>query len=212
MAQNKKLEDNLKENERMFGKWAKTYDATLFQFWMRRFQVPIFREIELKAGTKILDISCGTGKLLQTLDEKSNGKVQLYGLDLSQKMLDSARQKLPAAVTLVRGDVHHLPFEENQFDYVLCTEAFHHYHSQEKAIAEMKRVVKKNGKVMIVDINFFSRIIHWLFEKIEPGCVKVNNEKEMSTLFEKNGLPVIKQRRNFIFAMMTIGRKKDEEK
>jgi len=59
-----------------------------------------------------------------------------------------------------------------------------------------------------VDINFFLWPIHWLFERFEPGCVKVNNKKEMKILFEQAGLREIRQERSFLFAVMTMGKKK----
>jgi ubiquinone/menaquinone biosynthesis C-methylase UbiE len=122
-------------------------------------------------------------------------------------MLKKARTKLPKNVTLVNADVHNLPFKDDYFDYVITTEAFHHYHNQERALSEMKRVVKKGGKVIVSDIHFFLRPIHWLFEKLEPGCVKINSKKEMRELFEKIALKNVRQSRNFIFAVMTTGEK-----
>ena len=92
-------------------------------------------------------------------------------------MLAVARTKLPKEATLLKADVHRLPFKDDFFDYVTSTEAFHHYHDQQKALQEMFRVTKTGGKIIIVDINFFLRHIHWLFQKIEPGCVKVNSKK-----------------------------------
>ena len=108
---------------------------------------------------------------------------------------------------MLKADVHELPFKGETFDYVICTEAFHHYYNQEKALKEMYRVVKEKGKVIIVDVNFFLPIIHRLFEKVEPGCIKVNNKKEMYKLFKKTGLINLKQKRSFLFAVMTEGEK-----
>ena len=205
-----KEQKNVHANKTFFDRWSKTYDSSPIRFWMRHFQIPALREIQFYPGIKILDLSCGTGELLQTLLQKINDKAELYGLDISEDMLRKARQKLPAEVVLVHGDVHHLPFDSKKFDYVLCTEAFHHYHSQNLAIAEMKRVLKNDGKIIIVDVNFFLPPIHWLFQKLEPGCVKINNKKEINLLFKDNDIKLIKQQRNFMFAIMTIGKKKEK--
>jgi len=207
-----KEQRNINANKTFFNRWSRTYDSSPIRFWMQHFQVPALRQIEFRSGIKILDLSCGTGELLQDLYHISKGRAKLYGLDISEKMLQKARQKLPAEVILVQGDVHHLPFDNEDFDYVICTEAFHHYYSQNQVIAEMKRVLKNNGKIIIVDINFFLLPIHWLFQKLEPGCVKVNNRKEMVLLFRNNGIRIIKQQRNFLFAIMTIGQKKKNHK
>jgi len=189
----------------MFDKWSLTYDSRLFQFWMRKFHRPVFKEINFSQPVKILDLSCGTGELLLALWNKSNRKAKLYGLDISSQMLSVARGKLPQSVVLKEGDVHDLPFSEHSFDYVMSTEAFHHYYNQQKVLQEMKRTVKNGGKVIVVDINFFFRFVHWLFEKFEPGCVHVNSRREMKKLFLEAGLVNIKQERTFLFAVVTSG-------
>jgi SAM-dependent methyltransferase len=49
----------------------------------------------------------------------------------------------------VVGDAHSLPFPENKFDAILCTEVLEHLHTPEKAIAEMKRVLKPGGQLVL---------------------------------------------------------------
>ena len=195
----KKIEENLS----FFDRWASTYDRFLFQFWMKKFHVPVLKELLLNQKTKVLDISCGTGELLKKLE----GKAELHGIDLSQEMLSKARAKLSQNVKLRKADVHDLPFKDIFFDYVISTEAFHHYYDQQKAVREMARIIKSGGKVIVVDINFFLKPIHWLFKKLEPGHVKINSRKEMKQLFQQAGLKDIRQRRNFLFAIMTVGEK-----
>ena len=188
-------------NRKFFNKWSKTYDNPIFQFWMKGFQRQVFKELTLGKKIKILDVGCGTGQFLY----QWKGKGQLYGLDISEEMIQVAQKRLGSGARLKVSDVHQLPFPDNYFDYVISTEAFHHYENQKLALMEMKRVAKKEGKVIISDINFFFRIIHWLFETFEPGCVKVNSKKEMKRLFDSAGLGVIKQKRNFLFAVVTVG-------
>ncbi|MDP3639684.1 MAG: methyltransferase domain-containing protein [Nanoarchaeota archaeon] len=206
MAKKGNSENNLRENETFFDRWAKSYDRPLFQFWMRGFYQPALQQIT-KSG-KVLDVSCGTGGFLRELQERVSDEKKgstLYGADISSQMLAAASRKLGKIVHLQKADVHRLPFKDNHFDYVVSTEAFHHYANQRKALAEMKRVAKKQGKVLIVDINFFLRPLHWLFQKLEPGCVKINSRKEMRTLFQEAGLQHIMQQRSFLFAVLTQG-------
>jgi len=194
---------NLSKNRYFFNRWAKNYDRASNQLWMKRFQVPALKELLLNQKSKVLDLSCGTGELLKKLE----GKATLYGVDISEEMLAKARIKLSPKVKLRKADVHTLPFKDKYFDYVISTEAFHHYYDQQKAVQEMQRVTKEGGKVIIVDINFFLKPIHWLFKRYEPGHVKINSKKEMKQLFTQAGLKNIKQQRNFIFAIMTVGEK-----
>lgn len=197
-----------KINELFFNKWSKSYDRAIFQFWMRGFQRQALKELRLRKDAKILDVSCGTGQLLNKL----NGKAELYGVDISSGMLEIANKRLGNSVVLKKAEVHNLPFPDNYFDYVITTEAFHHYHGQINALLEMKRVVKPGGEVIVSDVNFLIKPINYLFEKFEPGCVKINSRKEMLNLFQKSGWKVIKQKRNFLFAIMTVGVKADYSK
>lgn len=198
-------------NRQLFNRWAPAYDFNLFQYWMKKFQVPAIKEIDFKHRAhsirRILDISCGTGELLNSVvhAEGSAGKSELYGIDIAEEMLKQARKKLPERIRLQKADVHQLPFQKNYFDYVMTTEAFHHYYDQPKALQEMSRVTKKGGKVIVVDVDFFLRPVHVLFQKIEPGCVRINSRQEMRTLFEEAGLRIVKQQRVFAFAVMTVG-------
>ena len=192
------------QNKIFFDRWAGSYDFSLFQFWMKRFHRAVLEEVEKKKPASLLDISCGTGELLKELYDKYN-TITLEGIDFSEEMLAKAKEKLPPTVKLMQGDVHHLPYKDTSFDMVVSTEAFHHYDDQLKALQEMVRVSK--SKVIVVDINFFLRPLHWLFEKLEPGCVKINNRREMRELFREAGLKNIKQRKSFLFAVVTIGMK-----
>lgn len=202
------MANKIDQNKQFFDLWSTTYDFAPFQFWMKGFHKPVFDEIDFENKIKILDISCGTGELLKELtnkDKKNN--LTLKGIDLSAKMLAIAQKKLSPKIILEQQNVLELQEKDNMYDYVISTEAFHHYPDQLKALQEMARVAKKNGKIIITDINFFVRPIHWLFQKIEPGCVYVNNRQEMKWLFEQAGLKHIIQERIFVFAIMTTGSK-----
>jgi len=192
----------IEENKLFFNRWSGTYDNWLFQFWMKRFHDIALQTINNKQGA-ILDVSCGSGELLSELAWR--GFQKLHGVDIADKMLSTARKKLPGKVKLYEADVLNLPFASHTFDYVASTEAFHHYPEQEQALLELKRVLKKGGSLIVADINFFIHPVHWLFEKFEPGCVKVNSAKEMRQLFNRVGLKIEKQKRTFLFSVTTVG-------
>ncbi len=198
----------IEKNTVLFNRWASWYDWFPFQFWMRRFYRPLLKEIDFSARPSVLDVSCGTGELLKELHQASEGRMNLFGVDIAEKMVEKARQKLPATIFLETADVHALPFSEGKFDDVISTEAFHHYYDQKRALQELERVIKANGRVVVVDVNFFLPILHRLFEKVEPGCVHINSSEEMRQLFQDAGLEVIRQQRTFLFAVMTVGVKR----
>lgn len=200
------MNKNLQQNQYFFNRWAGSYDSPWLQWWMMKFHAPVLGELNLKKRLKVLDLSCGTGQLLHSLYTK-NQSLELTGVDYSPKMLQVARKRLPPAIKLVQADVHALPFNANTFDYVVSTEAFHHYYDQKKALQEMKRVAKKGASIIIADINFFFRFIHWFFLKLEPGCVKINSKQEIKELFKQSGLSNITQHRYFAFSITTRGSK-----
>ena len=198
-------------NINFFNRWASSYDCFLFQFWMKRFHKPVFEELnssfkkDLSLKYKLIDLSLGSGELLKELSKRYSNKLEFYGIDIAEKMLEVARKKLSNNIKLQLMDVHKLEFQDNYFDYVISTEAFHHYYDQRKALVEMKRIMKIGGKVIIVDINFLFDFLHRFFERNEPGCIKVNNKEEMFNLLKEAGFKEIKQKRNFLFSVATMG-------
>ncbi|MBI2644491.1 MAG: class I SAM-dependent methyltransferase [Candidatus Wildermuthbacteria bacterium] len=103
-------------------------------------------------GAKVLDVGCAKGRFAKAL-AKLDAKV--VGVDSSEKLIESARVNVPIAEFFV-GSATHLDFQNNAFDRVLCVETLEHIPDIEKAIAEMMRVVKSGGKVLIIDKNKFS--------------------------------------------------------
>jgi SAM-dependent methyltransferase len=106
----------------------------------------------LGKGTKVLDVSSGTGESACFLAEQFGCEVT--GVDVSEYMVDRARYKakergLPVAFK--QGDAHNLPFGEHTFDAVIseCTTCLL---EKERAISEMVRVAKPGGYVGIHDL------------------------------------------------------------
>lgn len=194
-----------KENKDFFDWMSNYYDSSIIQFWMKSFYKPVVSEVSLADGERLLDVGCGTGNLLNELSSKYEGS--FYGVDLSEKMIEEAKNKL-SSDNLKVGDVHSLPFKDNYFDYVISTEAFHHYRNQEKALWEMKRVAKNSGEVIVSDLEYYFNFLHRIHERLEPGCFKVNSKNELKRLFSKVGLKIEKQERNSLIALLTKGVKK----
>ena len=199
------MEQKTEESVRFFTRIAPRYDLGIIQWWMKKFQEGVIQEIDGTKPLTLLDTACGTGELLLTLQDKVHPKSRLCGIDITERMLEIAEKKLPKTTTVEKQDVHDLKFKNNSFDYVISTEAFHHYANQKKALGEMCRVARK--EVIVVDVEFFFKAVHRMFAFVEPGCVKINTPKEMKMLFEEAGLKEIKQRRNFLFSMVTSGKK-----
>src|SRR5262249_690674 len=132
----------------MFG--GKIYQKFAGNFWFPTLHRKIAEYVEPRTDMHILDVGCGTGDVLSMLARKIPS-AKLYGVDLSQKMIEFSKKKNPNA-SFVVGNAEKLPFGDNEFDLVLNTISFHHYKHAQDAINEAYRVLKPNGKFLLMDI------------------------------------------------------------
>lgn len=193
----------IKKNKVFFNKIAKYYDLAIFKKGQEKIKGIVINMINPKEKSKILDVGCGTGGLLYLLN-KMNRNFKLYGIDISPKMLEIAKSKL------IKADYKLLSVEEinskNFYDYIFCTDAFHHYENQDLAMQNLYRALKKEGYLIIVDLDF--GIFNYIFHKIEPGNSKMNSSFEFRNLFKKYGFKEIRQKRTGLINIITIGKKK----
>lgn len=108
------------------------------------------KELEIKDGDKVLEVSIGTGDNLPYLNRNS----QFYGIDISKGMLNMAvkhLRKWKIAAHLFHCEAENLPFQDNSFDVVFHIGGINYFNDKEKAIREMIRVAKPGTKLMIVD-------------------------------------------------------------
>jgi demethylmenaquinone methyltransferase/2-methoxy-6-polyprenyl-1,4-benzoquinol methylase len=100
-------------------------------------------------GDAVLDACCGTGDLAR--EASRAGAVRVVGLDFSEPMLERARRKAPSA-EFVEGDVLALPFPDGEFDAAVVGFGVRNVESLERALAELRRVLKPGGRVGILEI------------------------------------------------------------
>jgi len=99
---------------------------------------------------KILDAGCGEGYFLSVIN--SNKKI---GVELSEKRISQALKSYPDLKIKI-ADVTHLPFEDNTFDVIVCSEVLEHVSGYEQAIKEFKRCIKPDGHVVLSFPNEFA--------------------------------------------------------
>ena len=100
------------------------------------------------AGRRVLDAGCGKGRFAKVLLDENPG-AEIWGLDLSPEML----RYLPAGVRPKEGSLTSLPFPDAHFDCAYATESLEHAVDIEAAVAEICRVVRPGGRIVIVDKN-----------------------------------------------------------
>ena len=118
----------------------------------RRFLVDS-AELADKRQPKVLDICCGTGSVILSFADQLSD-ILAIGYDFSLGMLHKAKEKdLSDKVIFIMGDAASLSFADDCFDIVCCSHALYELKGQDrkKALLELKRVVKPNGKVLIME-------------------------------------------------------------
>jgi ubiquinone/menaquinone biosynthesis C-methylase UbiE len=138
-----------------FDHWAKTYD----RHWMqRRIFEPVQQTVlalaaeEVPKPAAILDVGCGTGRLLR-LAEGRFPSAELVGVDAAMEMVKQAVAARPAgsAVRFEQATAEELPFPASKFDLVFSTLTLHHWHDQDKGMAEVARVLAPGGRWLLAD-------------------------------------------------------------
>ena len=128
----------------------------------------------------VLDVATGTGDLAIAVQKGLEAEV--VGLDLSQQMLNVGIDKikkinLSDKITMVKGDAENLAFEDNKFDAVSVAFGVRNFENLEKGLAELRRVVKENGSVFILEFSkvegFLGPFYMFYFKNILPQIGKL---------------------------------------
>jgi len=110
----------------------------------------IVEELDIKPGSHVLDIGSGTGILLPFLIEAVGEKGRIMALDFSQEMLRQAKAKgFQPIVDFAQADAIAIPLADNSVDLAICNSAFPHFNDKAKALKEIARVLKNNGRLVI---------------------------------------------------------------
>ncbi|MEH6471898.1 MAG: class I SAM-dependent methyltransferase [Halopseudomonas sp.] len=112
----------------------------------------LLKLLQPKAGESILDAGCGSGIFTAPLVERGP---QLTGLDLSIPMLGRARSRLPSAA-FIAADMAALPFADETFDKTVSITALEFIEDGKQALAELFRVTRPGGTVVIATLNSLS--------------------------------------------------------
>ena len=145
--------DTIEKNQKAFTRQSKgfssegdTYADATELAWM-------LEELPVSPNAHALDIATGTGEFARALSPKIGSVV---GLDATDAMMEQGRKFVEKAgisnISFKQGFVQELPFEDASFDIVACRYAFHHFADPKPVLAEMVRVCKPGGHIIIVDI------------------------------------------------------------
>jgi ubiquinone/menaquinone biosynthesis C-methylase UbiE len=119
-----------------------------------------FDLLALAEGDHVLDVGCGTGGDARTL--AGLVAVSVIGIDASEETIREARALtlgLPRPVDFHVGDAYALPFEDGAFDACRADRVFHHLVDPCRALAEMARVTRPGGRVVVSDTDYDSLVV-----------------------------------------------------
>jgi demethylmenaquinone methyltransferase/2-methoxy-6-polyprenyl-1,4-benzoquinol methylase len=126
------------------------------------------KSLHTKPNDNVIDLCCGTGDLARII-KKIQPKSTVVGVDFSEKMLEIAKDKNPD-IKFLQCDVTNLPFADNSIDIVTMGFGLRNVQNTQKAMSEIHRILKPEGKFLHLDFgkkNLISRI----YDKITPLLV-----------------------------------------
>lgn len=173
--------------ENMFDRIAPKYDFFNRLFSLRidlLWRKNLVKWMQSDDPKQILDVATGTGELAIALWK--NFRVKITAVDLSQEMLNLADKKIKqqgADITIQKANAENLPFESNKFDAVSVGFGVRNFENLEKGLSELRRVVKENGNVYILEFSkmegILSPLYNFYFRKVLPFLAKmISGEKE----------------------------------
>jgi ubiquinone/menaquinone biosynthesis C-methylase UbiE len=132
---------------RQYDKSARRDMAELYRTWAAKLAEGV------KDGSNVLEIAPGPGYLAIELAKRRNLKI--VGLDVSETFVAIARKNAHDAgvhIDFQHGNASAMPFENEKFDFLMCTSSFKNFSEPLKALNEMYRVLKPGGKAWISDL------------------------------------------------------------
>ncbi|MFA6011590.1 MAG: class I SAM-dependent methyltransferase [Desulfobacteraceae bacterium] len=158
-----------------------------------------FNKITIKPGFKILDIGCGPGRHVSALYAHEN--VTVIGADLSLDDLKQGVKRLQfhdqlgahcgGTWAFTTADITRLPFKDNEFDLVICSEVMEHIPDEGKAASELLRVLKPGHDLVVSVPRFWPERICWALSdeyfNANQGHIRIYKKNQLMQLIEKAG-------------------------
>lgn len=178
--------NNKEKSRKYFNKTSKYY----YSQGDGVFAQPTYEEViprVINENPKVmLDLGCGTGDMIKKI-LNHDPDIQVYGLDISPKMVKKASTKFPEGCVKV-GDSEHIPWDDESFDLVVCNSAFHHFPNPTNVLNEINRVLKKDGKLIMGEPTapgLIRRVINIICRFGPHGDYRIYNKREIKFLLKR---------------------------
>ncbi|MBI5892217.1 MAG: methyltransferase domain-containing protein [Deltaproteobacteria bacterium] len=181
--------------KKIYAGYSNAYDAIFKRFFFPRIKHAI-ATMDIKDGERVLDVGVGTGLSLPLFPKYCS----VVGIDISSAMLKEAREKIKELhlnhIELMEMDAMNLEFPDNTFDKVFISHVVSVVPDPFKTISEVKRVCKKNGRIVIV--NHFksnNKMVGSVVKMLNPITKKIGWRTDLSLndFIKKSNLHVEKK-------------------
>jgi ubiquinone/menaquinone biosynthesis C-methylase UbiE len=175
-----------------FDRQAADYDTAPYGRHARRLQADVLAAAATFAFAAVLDVGCGTGATLAALVTARPG-LEAHGVDLSPRMVEVARERLGGLAAVEVADAERLPLPDASVDLVTCVDSLHHYPDPAAALAEMRRVTRTGGGLVIGEWRVrapLRQLMNRLLPRLPEGDVRIYTGAELTALTEGAGFRV----------------------
>ncbi|MCX6262906.1 MAG: methyltransferase domain-containing protein [Bacteroidia bacterium] len=203
-AMTKKKSHQIKDDEDIIIKSQMERMVNSYDLYMKR--ITLGREdalrtmtvnlAQVKPGNCVLEIGCATGTLSLAAKRQAGPTGSVFGIDIIPGMIEVSQKKAIKAkldVTFQLGNIEVIPFPNEYFDVVICS--FMIFHMSEKVrnkgVEEIYRVLKPQGRLMVLDLALPSRPVSRMIIKLLLGFVIKHDLKELQPVMESSGFSQI---------------------
>ena len=186
------------------------------KIWRKK-AIRMLKEVHPK---KILDIASGTGDFaLEALSLKPN---EVVGLDISEGMLEVGRKKMKRKkvdhiISMKQGDSENIPFDDDYFDGLTVGFGVRNFENLEKGLSEMLRVVKKDGRLIILEFSKpkkfpIKQLFGFYSKRIIPLLGKKISKDERAYAYLPESVDAFPEGQNFKDILSKVGYKNVESR
>lgn len=203
--------DHKAKSRAAFDRQAVDYDTAPHGRHARRLHTAVMTAVDEAAFVDVLDVGCGTGATLAAI-LASRPDTRARGIDISPEMVAVARGRLTTpdgSAEVQVADAECLPFPDASVDLVVCVDSLHHYPDPRGALAEMHRVTRPGGRLVVGEWRLAAplrQLMNLLLPRLPEGDVRVYTGAELTELAVAAGYGEVRCSRAGVRGQLLVAR------